>query len=94
MNNMATSWDLTAQKPAWGEGCNVTYWIEVTDNNNVTGPGVGQSAKKTLAILSEEAKKAELLEMMGARAAEIENIYNAQKKVNEDLDTTIRKNQP
>jgi len=94
INNMSYSWDLTAQKPAWNEGCTVTYWIEATDNNNATGPGVGLSVKKSLAILSEEAKKAELLEMMGARAGEIENIYNTQKKVNEDLDSTIRKNQP
>jgi len=88
------SWDLALQKPAWNEGCNVVYWIEVTDNNDATGPGVGLSAKKSLAILSEGAKKAELLEMMGARAVEIENIYNTQKKVNEDLDSSLRKNQP
>jgi hypothetical protein len=87
-------WDLSAVKSAWPEGSNVRYWIEVTDNNTVTGPGIGTSAPKSLVIVSEEAKKAELLEKLGSIANEIENVYNTQKKVNETLDSTIRKNQP
>lgn len=87
-------WDLSAQKPAVTEGCTLNYWIEAMDNNDVTGPGVGQTAKKSLAVVSRAEKRAELLEILGARAAEIEEISNTQKKVNEDLDSSIRKNQP
>lgn len=87
-------WDLAAQKPAFTEGCSITYWIEAEDNNDATGPGVGQTPKKNLTVVSQAEKRAELLEILGARAAEIEEISNTQKKVNEDLDSSIRKNQP
>jgi hypothetical protein len=87
-------WDLAAQKTALTEGCTLTYWIEAADNNDATGPGIGQTAKKSLAIVSQAEKRAELLEILGARAAEIEEISETQKKVNEDLDSSIRKNQP
>ena len=58
------------------------------------GPGVGQTPKKALAIVNQAEKTAELLEILGARAGEIEDISETQKKVNEDLDSSIRKNQP
>jgi len=87
-------WDLGASKPAWQEEGIVRYWIEAQDNNDVTGPGVGESERKALSIVSEEAKKAELLEKLGNIATELENVYNTQKKVNETLDGVIRKNQP
>jgi hypothetical protein len=87
-------WDLAAQKPALTEGCLLTYWIEAGDNNDATGPGIGQAPKKSLAIVSEAEKRAEMLEILDARAAEIEEISNTQKKVNEDLDSIIRKNNP
>jgi hypothetical protein len=87
-------WDLSKQKPAITEGCTLNYWIEAADNNDVTGPGIGQTPKKSLAVVSQAEKRAELLEILGARAAEIEEISNTQKKVNEDLDSSIRKNQP
>jgi hypothetical protein len=88
------TWDLSIQKPLLTKGYSLRYWIEAVDNNNVTGPGIGESAKKTIAIVSEEDKKAELMELLGAKASDLENVYNSQKKVNEDLDATIRKTQP
>lgn len=45
-------------------------------------------------MVSQAEKRAEMLEILGARAAEIEEISETQKKVNEDLDSTIRKNNP
>lgn len=88
------TWDLAAQKPALSEGSTLSYWIEAEDNNDATGPGIGQTPKKTLAVVSQAEKRAEMLEILGARAAEIEEISDTQKKVNEDLDSTIRKNNP
>jgi hypothetical protein len=88
------TWDLSAQKPPLTEGCTLSYWIEAEDNNDMTGPGVGQTPRKTLAVVSHADKRAELLEILGARAAEIEDISKTQKKVNEDLDSTIRKSTP
>jgi hypothetical protein len=87
-------WDFSTAKPAWQVGSNVRYWIEAEDNNNVTGPGVGESERKFLAIVSEDAKKVELLEKLEKIASELENVYNTQKKANETLDGTIRESQP
>ena len=87
-------WDLAGQKPALTEGCTLTYWIEAEDNNSVTGPGVGQTDRKTLSILSEADKRAELLEILGARASEIDEISETQKTINEELDRSLRKTTP
>ncbi len=88
------TWNFEAQKPAITEGCTLTYWIEATDNNDATGPGIGRSPQKTFSIVSKAEKRAEMLEILGAKAAEIEEISNTQKKINDDLDTSIRKTQP
>ncbi|PTX92027.1 hypothetical protein DB346_24040 [Verrucomicrobia bacterium LW23] len=85
-------WDFTLPRLKWTEGCNITYWVEAVDNNSATGPGIGQSPKKMISLLSEAEKRAELLEALGTKAAEIENISNKQKKTNESLDSTIRRN--
>jgi hypothetical protein len=87
-------WDLSGMKPALTEGCTLRYWIEAVDNNDATGPGIGETAKKTLAVVSLAEKRAEQLEILGASAAEIEEISETQRKVNEDLESSLRKNQP
>ena len=83
--------DLSKLRPPLVIGSTVRYWIEAVDNNNVTGPGVGASEKKTFAVLSEEAMKAELTEILGNKARDIDGIYSTQKKLNEDVDATLRK---
>ncbi len=88
------TWNIGEQKPALTEGCTLTYWLEAMDNNDVTGPGIGRSPQKTFSIVSKAEKRAEMLDILGAKAAEIEEISNTQKKINDDLDTSIRKNQP
>lgn len=88
------TWNLEAQQPVITEGCTLTYWIEATDNNDATGPGIGRSPQKTFSVVSKAEKRAELLEILGEKAAEIEEISNTQKKINDDLDTSIRKTQP
>jgi len=87
-------WDLAASQPPLVEGSTVSYWIEAADNNDATGPGLGQTSRKTLAIVTPAEKRAELLEILGARAAEIEQISETQRKVNESLDGTIRQAKP
>ena len=85
-------WDLSKQQPTFSVGSTVEFWIEAVDNNDVTGPGMGESVKKTLVIFSEQEKRAELLERLGSSATEIEELYQNQRKANEDLNTTIHQN--
>lgn len=86
-------WDMAKQNPPLAVGCKVQYWIEAIDNNDVTGPGTAQSAKKTFEFVSQEAKEAELQEALSAKANDIGAIHETQTKVNEDLDNAIRKYQ-
>jgi hypothetical protein len=87
-------WELGKQQPALSAGCTVEYWVEAVDNNDVTGPGIGQSAKKTLVVVSEQEKRAELLERLGASATGIQELYQRQVKANEELNANIRQKTP
>ena len=71
-------WDLAGTRPVLVGGCTVQHWIEATDDNNVTGPGVGQSEKKTLAVLTAADFQAELLGNLGSKADDLDTIYNTQ----------------
>jgi len=56
----------------------------------VDGAGqIGASRRKNLAIVSEAAKRAELLDALATKAAEVERLYNSQRKLNEKTDTII-----
>jgi hypothetical protein len=87
-------WNLGTGTVPVTEGSRATYWIEATDNNDVTGPGVGRSARKVVEVISVEEKRRELLERLRAGATEIERISENQKDVNQNLDQTIRQISP
>jgi len=81
--------DVTAQIPAWQEGYTVNYWIEATDNNTATGPGITKTEHKQFGIISPEAKQAEILERLKQNAAEIDTLSNTQQKINNDVGEAI-----
>jgi hypothetical protein len=81
--------DVGAQNPAWVEGDTVNYWVEATDNNTASGPGVTKTEHKQFGIISVEAKQAEILERLKQNAAEIDNLSNTQQKINNDVGETI-----
>jgi hypothetical protein len=56
---------LSQFSPALREGSLLEYWIEVVDNNNVTGPGVGVSEHQYGKIVSEADKRADLFNGRG-----------------------------
>lgn len=87
---VAFRWDLSGMIPPLTIGSFVRYWIEAEDNNKFTGPGIGRSQKKSITIVSEEAKRMELLDQLGRKAGEIERLYKSQQKINDKTDTTIR----
>jgi len=84
------AWAISEISPPAPPGSTLTYWIEAQDNNNVTGPGIGATPRKSFSIVTPEEKNAELLDVLGARASDIERIYDSQKKVNEDLETSLK----
>jgi hypothetical protein len=81
--------DVAAQSPAWQEGYVVNYWIEATDNNTATGPGMTKTEHKQFGVVSLEAKQAEIMERLKQNAAEINTLSDTQQKINNDVGETI-----
>ncbi len=84
-------WDLASFLPPLFEGCTVTYWIEAADHYTLYSPGAGTSRRKSLAVVSPEEKRAELLSEMEKAAKEIERLSEGQRKANEKTDTNLRR---
>lgn len=91
-STLGYTWDLSAIDPPLRPDTWLSYWIEAGDNNDVTGPGIGQSARKTIRIVSREAKNQELIEQLKTIASELENVYDFQSEVNQTLDESIQQN--
>ena len=81
--------DVAAQSPGWKEGDTVNYWIEATDNNTVTGPGVTETDHQRFSVISIGAKQAEILDRLQQKATEINQIYDSQQNLNGQVRETI-----
>ena len=81
--------DVAAQTPPWHEGWTVNYWIEATDNNTATGPGVTKTEHQQFGILTPEAKQAEIMERLKQNASEIDTLSGTQEKVSHDVGEAI-----
>ena len=57
--------------PGLAEGSMIEYWVEVEDNNNATGPGIGSSEHQLARVVSEAEKRfslrAALMNRWGAK---------------------------
>jgi hypothetical protein len=82
-------WALSQFSPALREGSLLEYWIEVVDNNNVTGPGVGVSEHQYGKIVSEADKRADLFNRAGDYLGSISDVASDQQKVNRNLGALI-----
>lgn len=53
-------WELGEISPALTAGCRVSFWVEATDNNALSGPMIGRSEERTIEILTERQERLEL----------------------------------
>ncbi len=83
-------WDLGKLMPAVPTGGSVTFWLEVEDNNGIAGPTVARSTTRTVRIVTEEEKRQELLELLSAKAAALEQLYQQQRALNRDTEESLR----
>jgi hypothetical protein len=81
--------DLAGASPPWREGDLIDYWIEATDNNDVTGPGVTTTARRQFEIVSPEAKQAEIMDRLRQAAASLGSLSDAQEKASHDVGKAI-----
>lgn len=83
-------WNLDTFKPALGEGSVIEYWIEVEDNNDVTGPGLGSTDHQLARVVSEAEKRADLLNRAGDYLGSISEVASDQERLNRNLGSIIR----
>lgn len=83
-------WKIGEFAPPLTEGSRIEYWIEVEDNNNVTGPGIGRSEHQLAKVVSESEKRADLLNRAGDYLGSINDVATDQEKLNRSLGTIIR----
>ena len=80
-----------SEKPPLAEGAQLTWWIEATDNNNVTGPGVGSSERRQLAIVSFAQKQEEMLKRLEETSRRMEDVARRQGEVRDTLGEALRR---
>jgi hypothetical protein len=83
-------WQIGAFDPLLKEGSRIEFWIEAADNNNATGPGLGASEHQFAKVVSEEEKRADLLNRAGDYLGSINDVATDQEKLNRNLGALIR----
>lgn len=82
-------WKIGSFQPPISEGSLIEYWIEAQDNNNVTGPGIGASEHQIARVVSENEKRADLLNRAGDSIGVLGDVTSDQEKLNRNLGTLI-----
>jgi hypothetical protein len=79
-----------SENPPLAEGTQLTWWIEATDNNNVTGPGIGESEHRQLTIVSFAQKQQEVLKRLEETSRRMEDVARRQSEVRDTLGQALR----
>lgn len=82
-------WKVGAIKPAVAIGQSLEYWIEVHDNNNVTGPGIGSSEHYVAKVVSDDEKRADLMNRVGDYIGNVGDVAKDQETLNKRLGNVI-----
>ena len=82
-------WHLAEFKPPLLQGSRIEFWVEVEDNNDVTGPGVTASDHQLLRIVSVDEKRADLLNRAGDYLGTIGDVTGDQERLNQNLGVLI-----
>jgi hypothetical protein len=83
-------WRIPEHLPGVSEGSMIEYWIEVVDNNDATGPGIGATDHQLAKVVSDAEKRADLLNRAGDYLGSISDVAGDQEKLNRLLGDIIR----
>ena len=82
-------WSIRDFQPPLVEGTRIEFWLEAEDNNDVTGPGIGATEHQLLRVVSENEKRADLLNRAGDFIGTINDVTGDQEKLNANLGALI-----
>ena len=83
-------WNIRDFQPPLLEGTRIEFWVEVEDNNDTTGPGIGRTEHQMLRVVSENDKRADLLNRAGDFIGTIGDVAGDQEKLNSNLGVLLR----
>lgn len=83
-------WRIGDFDPLPTEGSAIEYWIEVRDNNNVTGPGIARTDRYVARVVSEQEKRQDLLNRVGDSLSSIGEATTDQEVLNQRLGELIK----
>jgi hypothetical protein len=83
-------WKIRDFQPPLAEGTRLEFWLEMEDNNDVTGPGIGTTEHQLVRVVSKDEKRADLLNMAGDYLGTISDVTGDQEKLNLRLGELIR----
>jgi hypothetical protein len=87
-------WTPAKTSAALPIGSTVEWWLEAEDANSVTGPGRAESEHFTARVVTDEAKRADLLARMGERFKQINEVNQSQEELNADLGKIVQEKSP
>ncbi|MCX6904243.1 MAG: hypothetical protein NTW03_12360, partial [Verrucomicrobia bacterium] len=82
-------WKIANISPPATLGTRLEFWIEVADNNDVTGPGLGASDHQLARIVTMDEKRADLLTRAGDYLGTIGDVTGDQERLNQNLSVII-----
>lgn len=82
-----------SESPPLVEGAQLAWWIEASDNNTDTGPGIGASDRRQLAIVSFAEKQQEMLKRLEETSRRMEDVARRQGEVRDTLGEALRRTQ-
>lgn len=82
------------ENPPLEAGAQLVWWIEATDNNNVTGPGIGRSGERRLTIVTFAEKQQEMLQRLEETSRRVEEVARRQGDIRDALGEALRKLTP
>jgi hypothetical protein len=68
----------------------VNYWIEATDNNDATGPGVTRTPSRQIRVVTQQEKLAEIFDRIEGKTRDIDEISDRQEKVRKEVGDLIK----
>lgn len=83
-------WSIAEFNPPVSEGGSIEFWIEVRDNNLITGPGVSQSPRYVARVVSQEVKRQDLMNRVGDSLSGLSEAATDQKTLNQRLVELIK----
>ena len=83
-------WKMSDAARGLPYGTRLEFWMEVEDNNDVTGPGRGTSEHQLVRIVTDDEKRADLLNRAGDFLGTIGDLASDQEKLNQSLGALIR----